>query len=181
MQILVAIISDISRFAIPILLLGIPLYGLIKKVPVYETFVEGAKEGISTSLKIFPFLLGILIAIAVFRASGAFDILLAFFRPVADTFGIPGEVLPLALMRPISGSGALGITADLISQYGPDSFIGRLASVMQGSTDTTFYILAVYFGSVAIKKYRYALLVGLGADLVSFISAAIVCKIFFIT
>jgi spore maturation protein B len=179
MQEIIDFVSTISRYTIPALLLAIPLYGMIKKVPVYEAFVEGAKEGVWIALRIFPFLLGILIAIAVFRASGGFDILLTFARPLTEFLGIPGEVLPLALMRPISGSGALGITTDLITQYGPDSFIGRLASVMQGSTDTTFYVLAVYFGSVAIKKYRYALVVGLGADVASFLASAIICKLFF--
>ena len=130
-------------------------------------------------MKILPFLVGMMMAIAVFRASGAFDAFASFIAPVFDFFGVPVEVLPLAVMRPLSGSGALALTAQIVNDYGPDSFIGRLASVMQGSTDTTFYVLAVYFGSVSIRKYRYALAVGLSADVVSFISSVIVCRMFF--
>ena len=172
-------LSFLSTAAIPILLLAIPLHGLIKKKPVYELFTEGAAEGITMALQILPFLLGMLVAIAVFRASGAFVAIAGLFFPFCEKIGIPVEVLPLAIMRPLSGSGALALTAEIFNQFGPDSFVGKLASVMQGSTDTTFYILAVYFGSVGIKKYRYALTVGLCADLVSFICAAIVCSILF--
>ncbi|MGI6362055.1 MAG: spore maturation protein [Bacillota bacterium] len=176
---MLAALTKISHYIIPLLLLAIPLYGLIKKVPVYETFVEGAKAGVKTALQIFPFILGILLAIAIFRASGAFEIVIAVVSPFLKPWSIPAEVLPLGLMRPLSGSGALGMTADILTYYGPDSLIGRMASVVQGSTDTTFYILAVYFGSVAIKKYRYALLVGLSADCVSFFIACSVCNFFF--
>ncbi|MCL2678385.1 MAG: spore maturation protein [Clostridiales bacterium] len=169
----------ISRYVILVLLLVIPLYAFIKKVPVFEVFVQGAAEGLGTAIRILPFLLGMLVAISVLRASGAFDFLLACLQPITALLGIPAEVLPLALMRPLSGGGALGITADLIKTHGPDSFIGRLASIMQGSTDTTFYILAVYFGSVNIVKYRYALFVGLAADGVSFLAAFLFCRWFF--
>lgn len=161
------------------LLLVIPLYGLMKKQPVYELFVEGAAEGVTMALQILPYLLAMLLSVAVFRASGAFAALAGWLTPVTEFFGIPGEVLPLALMRPLSGSGALALTADIINESGPDSFPGLLASVMQGSTDTTFYILAVYFGSVGIKKYRYAVTVGLSADMVSFIASCVVCRALF--
>lgn len=172
-------IRTVSIYAIPLLLLLIPLYGLAKKQPVYEQFVEGAAEGVTMALQILPYLLAMLLSIAVFRASGAFAALAQMIAPATELLGIPGEVLPLALMRPLSGSGALALSADIINEAGPDSFPGLLASVMQGSTDTTFYILAVYFGSVGIKKYRYALTVGLSADMASFIASVAVCRCFF--
>ncbi|MCR6545853.1 spore maturation protein [Dehalobacterium formicoaceticum] len=173
------LLTQISRWAIPVLLFIIPLYAYIKKVNVYEVFVEGAGEGIKIAFRVLPFLVGMLVAISVFRASGAMAALINFLSPLTNLLGIPGEVLPLAVMRPLSGSGALGITAELINQYGPDSFIGRLASTMQGSTDTTFYVLTVYFGSVGVIKYRYAVQVGLIADITSFIASVIICHLYF--
>lgn len=172
-------IQQLSSYIVPLFLLFIPLFALSRGVSIFERFVSGAAEGIGVVLRIFPYLLGMLVAIAVFRASGAFTALANLLAPLCSLFGIPADVLPLAVMRPLSGSGALAITAEIITTHGPDSFTGRLASVMQGSTDTTFYLLAVYFGSVGIKKYRYALTVGLSADLVSFIAAFTVCQLFF--
>ena len=172
-------LTAISHLIIPFLIAFIPLYAFIKKVPVFEVFTKGAAEGVDTAIRILPFLLGMLVAIAVFRASGMADLFCRLLQPVTDFFGIPAEVLPLAAMRPFSGGASLGLAAELIETYGPDSFIGRLASVMQGSTDTTFYILAVYFGSVAITKYRYAVAVGLTADIVSFIASFVVCTLIF--
>lgn len=169
----------LSAYAIPLLLLVIPLYGLAKKQPVYEQFVAGAAEGIAMTVQILPYLLAMLLSVAVFRASGAFTAVAKVLAPLTETLGVPTEVLPLALMRPLSGSGALALSADVINEAGPDSFPGLLASVMQGSTDTTFYILAVYFGSVGVKRYRYALPVGLSADLMSFIASYAVCRFFF--
>lgn len=168
-----------SLYAVPLVLVGIPLYGLCKKQPVYELFVEGAAEGLRMALQIFPYLLAMLVSISVFRASGAFSAISAVLAPVTDAVGIPADVLPLALMRPLSGSGALALSTDILKTHGPDSFTGFLASVMQGSTDTTFYILAVYFGSVGVKKYRYALTVGLSADMVSFLCSFIASKLLF--
>lgn len=173
------ILTQVSRWAIPALLFIIPLYAYCKKVSVYEVFVEGAQEGLTTAFKILPFLVGMLVAIGVFRASGAMGYLIKFLFPLTNFLGIPGEILPLAVMRPLSGSGALGITAELIHQFGPDSFIGRLASTMQGSTDTTFYVLTVYFGSVGIIKYRYAVTVGLIADITSFLASVLICRLYF--
>ena len=169
----------LSLYAIPLLLLFIPLYGILKGQPVYELFVEGAAEGVTMALQILPYLLAMLLSVAVFRASGAFAALAGLLEPITSFFGIPASVLPLAMMRPLSGSGALALAADIINEEGPDSFAGLLASVMQGSTDTTFYILAVYFGSVGIKKYRYAPIVGLSADMVSFIASYVVCRLYF--
>ncbi|WP_419881247.1 spore maturation protein [Peribacillus sp. B-H-3] len=162
----------ISIWMIPILIGGILLYGTFKKVPTYETFVEGGKEGIQISFSIIPFLVGMLVAISVFRASGALDYVVGFLKPVLSIIHVPAEIVPLAIIRPLSGTAALGMTSDLISVYGPDSFIGRLAATIQGSTDTTFYVLTVYFGAVGIKKMGDAVKVGLLADLVG-IAAAI--------
>jgi len=173
------LILEVSRWAIPMVLFFIPLYGYLRGVPVYETFVAGAEDGFKVAVKIIPFLVGMLVAIGVFRASGAMDLLARLLNPVLQLIGVPGEILPLAIMRPLSGGGALGIAAELIGNYGPDSFIGRLASVMQGSTDTTFYVLTVYFGSVGVRRYRYALALGLLADISSLIAAIVICRLMF--
>ncbi|MGO4888253.1 spore maturation protein [Anaerobacillus sp. MEB173] len=172
-------ITIISLWLIPFLIGFILLYGTYKKVPTYETFVEGAKEGFGMAISIIPYLVGMLVAISVFRASGAMDFFIELLKPVLQLVGIPTEIVPLALIRPISGTGALGMTSDLIATYGPDSFIGRLASTMQGSTDTTFYVLTVYFGAVGIKKMGDALKVGLLADVVGIVAAIVVCTLVF--
>lgn len=169
----------VSRWAIPLVLFLIPAYGTLRGVAVYEAFVAGAEDGFKVAIKIIPFLVGMLVAISVFRASGAMALFARALNPVLHLMGIPGEVLPLAVMRPLSGGGALGIAAELIGNYGPDSFIGRLASVMQGTTDTTFYVLTVYFGSVGVKRYRYALALGLIADISSLIAAVAICHLMF--
>lgn len=174
------IINSISLYAIPFILISIPLYGLFKKVKVYETFTEGAKEGFTTAVTIIPFLVGMLVAIGVFRASGAMDIITNLVSPITSKIGMPGEVVPMALMRPLSGGGAAGIMNDLFTTYGPDSLIGRMASIMNGSTETTFYILAVYFGAVGIKKTRHALPVGLIADFVGIMTAVAVTNMMFL-
>jgi len=155
------------------------LYGTYKRVPTYESFVEGGKEGIKIAVSIIPFLVGMLVAISVFRASGALGFLMEFLRPALQAVGVPAEIAPLAIIRPISGTAALGMTSDLIGTYGPDSYIGRLAAVLQGSTDTTFYILTVYFGAVGIKKMGDALKVGLLADLVGIIASIVIVTIVF--
>lgn len=173
------IISVISLWFIPVLIGFILLYGTFKKVPTYETFVEGGKEGIKMAVSIIPFLVGMMVAIAVFRASGALDYMIDIIRPGLEKVGIPADIVPLAIIRPISGNAALGMTSDMIAAYGPDSFIGRLASTLQGSTDTTFYVLTVYFGAVGIKKMGDALKVGLLADLAGFAAAIIVVTLIF--
>ncbi|HWQ71108.1 MAG TPA: nucleoside recognition domain-containing protein [Desulfitobacteriaceae bacterium] len=168
------VIAEISRWAIPLLLLIIPVVAYLRKVPVYETFVTGAEEGFKTGVRILPFLIGMLVAIKVFVDSGALEIIACFLQPVFIRFGLNSDltaIIPLAVMRPLSGSGALGVATQLINQYGPDSFIGRLASTLQGSTDTTFFVLTVYFGSVGIAKYRYALKLGLLADFVGLLAS----------
>ncbi|MFB4160674.1 spore maturation protein [Geomicrobium sp. JSM 1781026] len=159
------ILSVISMYLIPALLFTILVVAIYKKVPAYETFVEGAKDGFQLAISIIPPLVGMLVAISVFRASGALDFLLSAIQPVLAFIGVPADIVPLAIMRPLSGTGALGIMSDLIRVHGPDSFIGRLASTMQGSTDTTLYVITVYFGAVGIKKIGDALKVGLLADI----------------
>ncbi|TDQ41579.1 spore maturation protein [Aureibacillus halotolerans] len=168
-----------STLIIPLLIGGILLFATWKRVPTYEMFVEGGKEGIQMAFSIIPFLVGMMVAISIFRASGAMDAITQLLQPVLALVGVPAEVVPLALIRPISGTAALGMTSDLIAQFGPDSFIGRLASTMQGSTDTTFYVLTVYFGAVGIKKMGDAMKVGLLADLVGLIAAIVVVSIVF--
>jgi len=174
-----AAFSEFSNWIIPIVILVIITAGLLKKVKVYESFVEGAKEGFNVAVKIIPFLVAILCAIAVFRYSGAMEILTAMLSPITSLIGMPAETVPLALIRPLSGSGALGVMSELISVHGPDSFIGRLASTMMGSTETTFYVLAVYFGSVGIRKNRHAVAAGLLADATGIITAVVICNIVF--
>src|SRR5690606_29649072 len=175
----IEIINLVSTWAIPVLLFIIPVFAYLRGVRVYETFVQGAEDGFKTAVKIIPFLVGMLVAIGVFRASGAMDLLAQALEPVTRLMGIPSSIIPLAIMRPLSGGGALGIAAEMISAYGPDSYIGRLASTMQGSTDTTFYVLTVYFGSVGVTKYRYALHLGLIADITSLMAACFITNLVF--
>jgi len=167
-------ITVISIWFIPVLIAFILMYGTYKQVPTYETFVDGAKEGFGMAVSIIPYLVGMLVAISVFRASGAMDFIIELLKPALQAVGVPSEIVPLAMIRPISGTGALGMTTDLIANYGPDSFIGRLASTMQGSTDTTFYVLTVYFGAVGIRKMGDALKVGLLADIVGIIASILI-------
>jgi spore maturation protein B len=175
----VSVVNTVSLWAIPFLIAVIPLVGYLKKVPVYDTFIEGAEEGLRVAVRILPFLVGIMVALGVFRASGAMDWLSGLLGAATGTLGFPPEVLPLMLIRPLSGGGALAVTVDLLKQHGPDSWVGYLASVMQGSTDTTFYVLTVYFGAVGIKRARYAPLVGLAADAFGFVAALLACRYFF--
>lgn len=168
-----------TSLVIPLLIFFIIALGLAKKVAVYEEFVEGAKDGFSTAVKIMPYLVAMLFSIAMFRASGAMEGLIAIIAPVFTTVGIPSEVLPMAIIRPLTGSGSVGVLAELIAQYGEDSLIVKIAATMFGSTETTLYVLAVYFGAVNIKKTSYALQAGLIADFVGFIAAVTVCFWYF--
>jgi spore maturation protein B len=171
----------VSIWAIPVFLVGIPLYGALRGVKVYETFVEGAKEGFQVGVRIIPFLVAILVAVGMLRSAGGIDLLARWLDPVLRRLGIPTEILPLAIMRPLSGSGSLGIVTELVKTHGPDSFIARLAATAYGSTETTFYVLAVYFGSVGIKKTRHAAAAGLFADLASLAASILICRIVFRT
>lgn len=171
--------NTLAAWAIPVFMFVILVYAMAKKVDVFDAFVEGAKEGFGTSVKLIPFLVAMLVAIGLLRASGALDLFIGLLTPLLSRFNIPGEVVPLAIMRPLSGSGALGITTEILNSRGPDSFVGRVASTMQGSTDTTLFVLTVYFGSVGIRRTRHALAVGLCADLAGFIAAVAVCTLVF--
>lgn len=171
--------SLISLWSIPVMLGLILISGLVKRVPLYESFVEGAKDGFGTAVSIIPHLVGMMVAIEIFRTSGALGWIIGLIEPLLYKFNIPSEIVPLALLRPITGAGSTAVMNDIFMQFGPDSFIGRLASVMQGSTDTTLYILTVYFGSVGIRKYRYALKVGLISDLAGIIASIIIVQIIF--
>ena len=165
-----------------IIIIGFIVAGLRKKVNVYDAFVEGAKEGFSTAVRIIPYLIAILVAIGVFRASGAMDYLIGGIESAVKLCGINSDFvggLPTAIMKPLSGSGARGLMVDAMTTYGADSFVGRLACIFQGSTDTTFYILAVYFGSVGIAKTRHAVPCGLIADAAGIIAAIFICYLFF--
>lgn len=174
-----AALELVSTWAIPALLFVIPVVGFFKKVKVYECFVEGAKEGFNVAIRIIPFLVAILFTIGMFRASGAMDLFVQIISPLTNLIGMPAEALPLALMRPLSGSGSLGLATEIMKTHGPDSFLGRLVSTMYGSTETTFYVLAVYFGAVGVKKIRHALAVGLIADVAGLIAAVFICRLIF--
>ncbi len=170
------LVDAISVWAVPVLLGVIPLYGLVRGIPVYEVFVEGAEEGFKMAVMMIPFIVGILVALSVFEASGALDWVIARLSGPLGLLGVPAPVVPLMLVRPISGGAALGIATGLLQKYGPDSLIGRVASTLQSSTDTTFYVLTLYFGSVGIRKTRYALKVALLGDLAGFVAALVICR-----
>ncbi len=173
------LINIVSVWTIPAIIFITLFYANIKGVKVFDVFVDGAKEGFDTAIKLIPFLVAMLVGISLFRRSGAMDIFINILAPVFDYFGVPTDILPIAIMRPISGSSVLAITAEILNNNGPDSLMGRIASTMIGSTETTFYVLTLYFGSVGINKIRHALTVGLLADLAGIITAIYVCmKIF---
>ena len=174
-----SVINYIAVLAIPICIGLFLLWGAAKRIRVYEVFVEGAKEGFTTAIRIIPYLVAMLFAIGMFRASGAMDVLVSIVAPVTNLIGMPPETLTMALMRPLSGSGSLGIMTELMKTHGPDSFIGVLASTMYGSSETTFYVLAVYFGAVGIKNTRHAVPVGLAADIAGMLAAVFICRILF--
>ena len=167
-----------SSWILIVLLVGIPLYGWVKGVKVYEAFLEGAKEGFNVAVRIIPFLVAILAAVGAFRGAGAMDALAKVLAPVTGPLGLPAEVLPMALVRPLSGSGALGLLGNIFATpgLGPDSYAGRLGSVLQGSTETTFYVLSVYCGSVGIVRYRHALAAGLLADFTGLTASVIIAR-----
>ncbi|RPI73029.1 MAG: nucleoside recognition protein [Ignavibacteriales bacterium] len=173
------VIEVVSKLAIPLLIVVFIGYGAIKKVKVYESFVEGAKEGFNIAIKIIPYLVAMLIAIGIFRAGGGMDWLIFILQPITNLIGMPAEALPMALMRPLSGSGSLGIMSENLAVYGPDSFIGILVSTFYGSTETTFYVLALYFGAVNIKNTKHALPVGLIADVAGILGALFIVKLLF--
>ncbi|GKH50093.1 MAG: spore maturation protein [Oscillospiraceae bacterium] len=168
--------SALGDWAIPSVIFLILLAGWLRGINVFDCFLEGAREGISTAFEILPSLVALILSIGIFRASGALDLLTAAAAPLARLLLIPGEVVPLALLRPISGSGALVIFQDLLTRFGPDSMIGRIASVMEGSTETTFYTIAVYYGAASIRRTRHTLPAALFADLTGFLMSALTVR-----
>ena len=172
---------SVSPWIIPGLMLGFLTFGVARRVRVYEVFVEGAKEGFQVAVRIIPYLVAILVAVGMFRASGAMEGMVKLIGGVTGSLGMPAEALPMALLRPLSGSGAYGIMASIINnpQVGPDSYTGYLVSTLQGSTETTFYVLAVYFGAVQVRRMRHALAAALTADLIGIVAAVVVCSLLY--
>ena len=168
-----------SKIVIPVFIVFVVFYGFKKKINIYDSFLNGAKEGLMISFNIFPSIIAMVFAINIFLDSNFVYEVLAFFKPILQMFNIPLEIMPMAILRPISGTATLAIMNDIFIKYGPDSYIGRLASVLQGCTDTTIYVLALYFSSIGIKKIRYSLGVGLFADLVGITVGFLITMLFF--
>ena len=173
------VINALSLLSIPFLLSFFPLYATLRRVKVYEEFVEGAKEGFKTSVMIIPYLVAILVGIGMFREAGGIKMLSDLLKPVLDAVGFPTELLPMSLVRPLSGSGSLGLFSDIVKEFGPDSLMARTAGTIFGSTETTFYVIAVYFGAVSVKRTRHAIPAGLIADAVGIIASVIICRMMF--
>jgi spore maturation protein SpmA len=177
----IRILNAISELSIPFLLSAIPLFAILRQVKVYEEFINGAKEGFEVAIKIIPYLVAMLVAIGMFRAAGGIDMVSRVLTPVLNLlhFPIPTDLIPMVLVRPLSGSGSLGFFTELVKNFGPDSLISRMGGTIYGSTETTFYVLAVYFGSVAVTRTRHAVLAGLTADCVGVVVAVFVCRALF--
>lgn len=173
------ILNIVSLWALPALLIIILTVGIVKKVPIYEEFTDGAKDGFKVAINIIPYLVAIVVGISMLRASGAIEMCANFLAPILTKLHVPADTLPLMIVRSLSGSAALGVFSDIANNLGPDSYATKLAAVMVGSSETTFYVLAVYFGAVGISKIRYALIVGLLADIVGIIAAILVCSLMF--
>lgn len=174
-----SIMDIISLWALPCIILLILTMGLVKKVPLYETFTDGAKDGFKVAVNIIPYLVAIMVAISMFRASGIIDSIGSLFAPLLSRLNVPVDTIPIMIVRSLSGSAALGVFSNIANNFGPDSYTTKLAAVMVGSSETTFYVLAVYFGAVGISKVRYALLVGLLADFIGIVAAVSVCNFVF--
>lgn len=173
------ITNQLSNWLFLAFIAGIPLYATLKKINVFDAFVSGAKQGVETSINILPYLIAMLVAIGMLRASGFFTLINEWLAPALAWIGMPSEVLPLALIRPFSGSASTGVMAELIHQYGGDSLIAKTAATMMGSTETTFYVIAVYFGSVGIRNTRHAIPAGLLADFAGVVASVVVCRYLF--
>ncbi|HAT6978059.1 TPA: spore maturation protein [Legionella pneumophila] len=171
--------NHLSNWMFLTFIVGIPLYGALKKVNVFDAFIIGAKQGFDVSVKLIPYLVAMMVAIGMLRASGFFSLMSQILSPVLAMIGMPSELLPLALIRPFSGSASTGVMAELIHKYGGDSFIAKTAATMMGSTETTFYVIAVYFGSVGIRRTRHAIPAGLLADLAGIIASVLICRYLF--
>lgn len=171
--------QNISNTLLLSFIIGIPLYGAYKKLDVFQSFVIGAKKGFETSISIVPNLIALMVAIAMLRASGFFELLYALLAPILTAVGIPSDLLPLALIRPFSGSAATGVMAEIIHEHGGNAFISKAAATIMGSTETTFYVIAVYFGSIGIARTRHAIWAGLLADLTGIVSSIFICRYLF--
>lgn len=169
-------INYLSTVAIPMIILLIIVYGLIEKNKVYDTFLEGAKEGVQVVVNIFPTLIGIFLAVSALRSSGIIDLIINLIKPVIEILKIPAEIMPLALLRPISGSASMAVATDILSKHGVDSVIGLIASTIMGSTETTFYTIALYTSAVGIKKIRYVLAAALIADITGMLISVVICQ-----
>lgn len=171
--------AKISSLVVPFIIFIILLYGIKKHINVYDSFLIGAKSSFEIVINIFPSILAMILGVNIFINSGFINVIFTILKPIFNFIKVPIEIIPIALMRPISGSSSLAILNNILMSSGPDSMIGRISSIIQGSTDTTFYIISLYFGSVGIKKIRYSLWVGLFADIIGIISSIIVVKLFF--
>lgn len=174
------IIDLLSSWLIPLIIIITLTFGIIKKIPVYETFIEGSKDGLKVAIDIIPYLIAIIVAVSMFRASGAIELAQQTLGGILETLKIPVDVLPVMVVRSLSGSAVLGMFSDIANQFGPDSYITKLTAIMVGSSETTFYVLAVYFGAVGIKKFRHALLAGILADIIGIIAAIAVAHWLFL-
>ncbi len=173
-------IEKISLYILPLMVLGILTAGAVKKVKIYEEFIDGAKDGFKVSVSIIPYLVAIITAVSMFRASGAIDIITGIFGGLLDKLSIPADIIPVMITRSLSGSATLGLFSEIVHNFGADSYTAKLCAVMVGSSETTFYVLAVYFGAVGIKKYRYAILTGLIADFAGIVLSIWVSRLFFL-
>ncbi|AZR72618.1 spore maturation protein [Anoxybacter fermentans] len=176
---MINLIQTISAWAIPVIVVLIPCYGFIKGVKVYDTFVEGAKDGFKTVVNIIPYLVAMMVTINILRASGTLELLIYGVEPILKYFNIPKEIFPLVILRPLSGSGSMAFVNSIFQTHGPDSLLGKMASTIIGSSETTFYVVAVYFGAVGIKDSRYAIPIGLIADVAGFLAGVFICNLVF--
>ena len=176
---MISVIQTIADWAIPLILLLIPCYGFLKGVKVYDTFIEGAKDGFQTVIKIIPYLVAMMVTINILRSSGSLELLAKGVKPVLDFFNIPKDIFPLVILRPLSGSGSMAFVNSIFKIHGPDSLLGKMASTIMGSSETTFYVVAVYFGAVGIKNSRYAIPIGLIADIAGFLAGVFICNLIF--
>lgn len=172
--------EKISLYILPMIILFIFSYGMYKKVPVYEEFVDGAKDGFKVSVTIIPYLVALIVAISMFRASGALDWIANLISPLLSLIQLPSDIVPIMLTRSLSGSATLGLFSELAANNGAEAFVTKLAAIMVGSSETTFYVLSVYFGAIGIKKFRYALLTGIIADITGIVLAILVARWFFL-
>lgn len=171
------LVNFLSNLAMPIVILGIVAFGLKEKVKVFDTFLEGAKEGVEITLSLFPTLVGLFVAIGTLRASGVLDIIINFLTPILNIIHFPSEIMPLAMLRPISGSSSIAVATDIMKKYGVDSNIGIIASTIMGSTETTLYTIAIYSSCVKIKKTRFVLIAALIGDIVGMLASVTICRI----